>query len=57
MRSTKCLVVVKILYQVSCRDFAEVSAALEVSYRLALRSQVLLKSSADLRRGFRNYKI
>jgi hypothetical protein len=53
----KIPVVVRIWYQVCCQDCVEVSAVLEVSHWPALRSQVLLNSSADLCRGLRSSKI
>jgi len=48
---------VRIWHQVSCRACAEVSAALEVSCGPVLRSQLLLKSPTDLRRGLKSSKI
>jgi len=48
---------VRIWYQVSRRFYAEVPAALEISCRPGLRSQVLSKFPADLRRGLSSSKI
>jgi len=48
---------VRIWHQVSRRACAEVSAALEVSCRPVLWSQLLLKSPADLHRGLNSSKI
>ena len=48
---------VRIWHQVSRRACEEVSAALEVSCAPVLRSQLLLKSPADLRRGLSSSNI